>query len=167
MTASAGSELRIGVLSDTHGLLRPEVMAPLEGVCHILHLGDVGDPGILDALRTIAPVTAIRGNIDEYGPCSRLPATEVVEFAGHSLYLLHDANALDLDPEAAGFAAVLSGHSHRPLIEWRRDVLYFNPGSAGPRRFSLPVTLGMLSIRTDPAGCKTQDALYPQAIHLL
>jgi putative phosphoesterase len=139
----------IGVISDTHGLLRPEVMEALRGVEHILHAGDVGDPTILDSLRELAPVTAISGNIDVEGPCSHLPATEVVTLHGHTFYILHDRHALDLDPAAAGFSAVISGHSHHPLIEWRHGILYMNPGSAGPRRFSLPVSIGLLTIGPD------------------
>jgi putative phosphoesterase len=140
------STMRIGVLSDTHGLLRPEVLPALEGVDHILHAGDVGDPAILAALRTVAPFTAIRGNIDRTGLCAALPAIELVELAGTSFYMLHDVKQLDLDPAAAGIAVVVSGHSHKPLIEHRRGVLYLNPGSAGPRRFSLPITLAMVTL---------------------
>ncbi len=139
----------IGVISDTHGLLRPAAIEALRGVEHILHAGDVGDASILDALRSVAPVTAIRGNIDVGGPCSHLPATEVVTLQGHTFYMLHDRQALDLDPAAAGFSAVISGHSHKPLLEWRHGVLYMNPGSAGPRRFSLPVSIGLLTIGAD------------------
>jgi uncharacterized protein len=139
----------IGVISDTHGLLRPGALEALRGVEHILHAGDVGDASILDSLRNVAPVTAIRGNIDVGGPCSHLPATEVVTLDGHTFYMLHDRQALDLDPLAAGFSAVISGHSHKPLIEWRHGVLYLNPGSAGPRRFSLPVSIGLLTIGAD------------------
>jgi putative phosphoesterase len=139
----------IGVISDTHGLLRPEAIEALRGVEHILHAGDVGDPSILDSLRNLAPVTAIRGNIDVDGPCSQLPATEVITLHGHTFYMLHDRHALDLDPGAAGFSAVISGHSHKPLIEWRKGILYMNPGSAGPRRFSLPVSIGLLTIGAD------------------
>jgi putative phosphoesterase len=139
----------IGVISDTHGLLRPAAIEALRGVEHILHAGDVGDASILDALRSVAPVTAIRGNIDVGGPCSHLPATEVVTLQGHTFYMLHDRHALDLDPAAAGFSAVISGHSHKPLLEWRHGVLYMNPGSAGPRRFSLPVSIGLLTIGAD------------------
>jgi putative phosphoesterase len=138
--------MHIGVISDTHGLLRPEALAALEGSEHILHAGDVGDPSILDRLRAIAPLTAIRGNVDRGGPCALLPATELVQLGGCGIYLVHDLYELDLTPEAAGIAAVISGHSHRPAIEWRREVLYFNPGSAGPRRFSLPVSVGFLKI---------------------
>jgi hypothetical protein len=148
-----GSSL-VGIISDTHGLLRPEAVKALRGVDHILHAGDVGDPSILDSLRAIAPVNAIRGNIDAHGPCSHLPATEVIDLCGHTFYMLHDGQALDLDPVAAGFAAVISGHSHRPLIEWRNGVLYLNPGSAGPRRFSLPVSLALLTIQADSLGPK-------------
>jgi putative phosphoesterase len=136
----------IGVISDTHGLLRPEAVAALRGVEHILHAGDVGDAFILDQLGQIAPVTAIRGNVDRGGRCGRLPQTELVELGGVSLYMLHHRLALDLDPVAAGIAAVISGHSHHPAIEWRKGVLYFNPGSAGPMRFSLPVSVGFLEI---------------------
>jgi putative phosphoesterase len=132
--------MRIGVVSDTHGLLRPEVLPLLAACEHILHLGDVGDPEILGALAKIAPVTAIRGNVDTHGPCAKLPETEVITLAGKDFYLLHDVAQLDLDPVAAGFAAVLYGHSHKPEIQWKKGVLYLNPGSCGPKRFSLPVT---------------------------
>jgi len=138
--------MKIGVVSDTHGLLRPEVPPVLAGVEHILHLGDVGSPTILKALEQIAPVHAIRGNIDSTGPCSRLPETDVLLFEGHYLYLLHNLDTLHLNPAAAKFAAVLFGHTHKPLIEHRKGVLYFNPGSCGPRRFNLHPTLGILEI---------------------
>jgi len=136
----------IGVISDTHGLLRPEAVAVLAGVEHILHAGDVGDPAILDALRKIAPVTAIRGNVDVSGDCAWLPETELVELGGVGIYMLHDLNALDLNPIAAGVAVVISGHSHKAKIERKKGVLYFNPGSAGPKRFSLPISVGLLEI---------------------
>ncbi len=122
----------IAILSDTHGLLRPEVLPALAGAAHILHAGDVGDPAILTALETIAPVTAIRGNIDTHGPCAQLPATEAVELDGRLFYLVHSSHDLDLNPAAAGIACVISGHSHKPLIETRDGVLYLNPGSAAP-----------------------------------
>jgi putative phosphoesterase len=138
--------MQIGVLSDTHGLLRPEVLPLLKGSDHILHLGDVGDPEILTTLSKIAPITAIRGNIDTQGPCAQLPATEVVTLAGHDLYLLHNLHQLDLDPAAAGFAAILYGHSHKPEIQWKKGILYFNPGSCGPRRFELPITCGQITL---------------------
>ncbi len=149
----------IGVISDTHGLLRSEALSALAGVDHILHAGDVGDPDILEELRTIAPWTAIRGNIDEHGRCAFLPATEVVELDGFAFYMLHDSKQLDLDPVAAGFAAVISGHSHKQMIDWRKGVLYFNPGSAGPRRFQLPVSVGRIVV--------TDGKLEPAIIPLL
>lgn len=138
--------MKIGVISDTHGLLRPEVAPALDGVERILHLGDVGDAAIFKTLKKIAPVTAIRGNVDREGPCSRLPETEVVLIEDRYIYMLHDLNALYLDAAAARFAAVLSGHTHKARIEWRKGVLYFNPGSCGPRRFDLPVTIGIVEI---------------------
>ncbi len=140
--------MKIGVVSDTHGLLRPEVLPALKGVDQILHLGDVGDASILKTLASIAPVHAICGNVDRTGPCSKLPKTDVLLFEGHYLYLLHDLATLHLDPAAAKFSAVLYGHSHQPHSETRRDVLYFNPGSCGPRRFELPVTLGLLTVKS-------------------
>ena len=136
----------VGVISDTHGLLRPEAVAALQGVDHLLHAGDVGDPAILDRLRSIAPLTAIRGNIDRSGPCAELPATEAVELDGHLLYLVHSVTDLDLNPEAAGIAAVISGHSHKPLMQQKGAVLFLNPGSAGPRRFTLPISLALLRL---------------------
>lgn len=138
--------MRVGIISDTHGLLRPGAEAALAGVGHILHAGDVGDVEILETLRKIAPVTAIRGNIDRDGRCARLPATEVVELGGVAFYLLHDVKELDLDPGSARIGAVVSGHSHKPAIEWRKGVLFLNPGSAGPRRLSLPVTIAMVTV---------------------
>lgn len=145
-TSGVARAFTIGVVSDTHGLLRPELLKAFTGVQHILHAGDVGNPAILEALGRLAPVTAIRGNIDVQGPCSQLPEIEVIELAGKSLYMLHDRKQLDVSPAAAGFAAVISGHSHQPLIEWSGGILYFNPGSAGPRRFSLPISAGLLNI---------------------
>jgi uncharacterized protein len=138
--------MRVGVVSDTHSLLRPEVTLQLSGVEHILHLGDVGDFSILKTLERIAPVTAVRGNIDRSGPCGRLPETDVVSFEGHYIYMLHDISTLHLDPAAAKFAAVLFGHSHKPEVRRHKGVLYFNPGSCGPRRFHLPITAGLLTI---------------------
>lgn len=121
-------------------------MAALRGAEHIIHAGDVGSPEILDQLREIAPVTAIRGNVDKQKWARKLPQTEVVELAGVSIYVIHDLSQLDLKPEAAGFRVVIYGHSHVPKMETRRGVLYFNPGSAGPRRFKLPITVGRLYI---------------------
>jgi len=151
--------MKIGVISDTHGLLRPEAIEALRNVDHILHAGDVGDTVILDQLRQLAPVTAIRGNIDRNGACAQLPETELIELSGHSIYMLHDINTLDLNPAAAGIQVVISGHSHKPLIEWKKNVLCFNPGSAGPRRFSLPISLGYLHIR--------ERAIEPELITIL
>ena len=136
--------MRVGVLSDTHGLLRDEVVALLQNADHILHAGDVGDPAILSRLRQIAPLTAIRGNIDTQGECAKVPATEAVELAGQLFYLVHALADLDLNPEAAHIRVVVSGHSHKASIEWKRDVLYLNPGSAGPKRFKLPITVALL-----------------------
>ncbi len=136
----------IGVISDTHGLLRPEALAALQGVEHILHAGDVGDAAILDALREIAPVTAIRGNVDTTGACAELPATDVVELGGQLFYLVHSVRDLDINPKPAGVAMVVSGHSHKAKVEVKDGVVYFNPGSAGPRRFSLPVTVGFVTV---------------------
>jgi putative phosphoesterase len=136
---------RIGVISDTHGLLRPEVAPALAGVERILHLGDVGKPSVLKELARIAPVTAVRGNIDRTGPCGKLPETEVLLLEGRYIYMLHDLNTLHLDPAAGKFAAVLFGHTHVPNFYRRQGVLYFNPGSCGPRRFDLPVTVGLLT----------------------
>jgi uncharacterized protein len=136
----------IGVISDTHGLLRPEALAALRGVEHILHAGDVGDIAILDALREIAPVTAIRGNVDVSGACGQLPATDVVELGDRLFYLVHSVHDLDIDPVVAGVAMVVSGHSHKASVRVKDGVIYFNPGSAGPRRFSLPVTVGFVTV---------------------
>lgn len=138
--------MKIGVVSDTHGLLRPEVAQALAGVERILHLGDVGKASILEELKKIAPVTAVRGNVDQTGLCRELPETEVVMIGGRYVYMLHDLGALHLDPAAGKFAAVLSGHTHIPNFYTRKGVLYFNPGSCGPRRFQLPVTVGLLEV---------------------
>jgi uncharacterized protein len=139
---------QIGVISDTHGLLRPEALAALRGSAFIIHAGDVGAPEILDKLAEIAPVTAVRGNVDRAAWARKIPATNVLEVGAISIYVLHSLQDLDLKPEAAGFAAVISGHSHVPKQATRNGVLYFNPGGAGPRRFRLPVTLGRLRIES-------------------
>jgi uncharacterized protein len=138
--------MTIGVISDTHGLLRPEALEALAGSDHILHAGDVGDPAILNSLRQIAPLTAIRGNVDVYGVCGALPATEAVDLNGRLFYLVHSLHDLDIDPVAATVAVVVSGHSHRPEITEAHGVLYLNPGSAGPRRFDLPVTVAKVQL---------------------
>lgn len=145
----------IGVISDTHGLLRPEAIAALRGSEHILHAGDVGSPEILDQLRSIAPVSVVRGNVDDGPWAELLPETEVVELAGASVYMLHDLKQLDLDPRSAGFAVVVSGHTHQPKSEERNGVLYLNPGSAGPRRFRLPITVALLHVEDGSVSAKS------------
>jgi putative phosphoesterase len=160
--------MRLGIISDTHGLLRPEVLHALRGpafsgIDRILHCGDVGKASILDELAKIAPVTAIRGNVDTDGPCGKLPETEVVLIENPSgpslyLYMLHDLKTLHLDPAAAKFAAVLHGHTHVPNFVTKKGVLYFNPGSCGPRRFELPVTIGMFQI--------TEGKIHPEIVTL-
>jgi putative phosphoesterase len=137
---------RVGVISDTHGLLRPEALRALAGADLILHAGDVGSPEVLAGLRALAPVVAVRGNNDRGPWAEALSETEVVTAGGRSLYVLHDLGTLDLDPRAAGFDAVIVGHSHQPRIERRDGVLYLNPGSAGPRRFRLPIALAWLDV---------------------
>lgn len=139
--------LVIGIISDTHGLLRPEALTALRGSAFIVHAGDVGNPEILERLNVLAPVTAVRGNLDRDAWPESLPETQVLEAGEVSIYILHDLQQLDLKPEAAGFRAVIHGHSHKPRQEMKNSVLYFNPGSAGPRRFQLPVTVGRLIVR--------------------
>lgn len=136
----------IGVISDTHGLLRPEALAALRGSDHIIHAGDIGDPTILDQLAEIAPVTAVRGNVDRESWAKSIPETDILEIDGISIYVLHILDNLDLKPAAAGISAVIYGHSHVPKQEIKGGVLYFNPGSAGARRFKLPVTVGKLIV---------------------
>jgi len=138
--------MTVGVISDTHGLLRPEAVAALAGSDLIVHAGDVGNSEVLEQLRAMAPTVAVRGNVDTAAWARALPATEVVEAGALHLYVLHDLSGLDLDPRAAGFAAVISGHSHRPRAGVRDGVLYLNPGSAGPRRFALPIAVARLQI---------------------
>jgi putative phosphoesterase len=136
----------IGVISDTHGLVRPEALVALAGAELILHAGDIGGSEVLDVLRAVAPVVAVRGNNDRGTWAAALPEREVVEVADCLLYVLHDLADLDLDPKVAGFHAVVAGHSHRPAIETRNGVLFLNPGSAGPRRFNLPIALARVEI---------------------
>jgi uncharacterized protein len=135
-----------GVISDTHGLLRPQALIALQGSDYIIHAGDIGDPAILTELARIAPVTAIRGNVDREAWAKKIPETNVLQVGGLSIYVLHNLNELDLKPEAAGFGVVVYGHSHVAKQEIRNGVLYFNPGSAGPKRFRLPVTVGRLTV---------------------
>jgi putative phosphoesterase len=140
----------IGLISDTHGLLRDEALRALEGSDLIIHAGDVGKPEIIDALKTLAPVFAVRGNVDTESWASALPETEVIEAGSATIYVLHDVHALDLNPAAAGFHIVVSGHSHKPARTERDGILYINPGSAGPRRFQLPVTIARLDLGQTP-----------------
>jgi putative phosphoesterase len=140
----------IGLISDTHGLLRPEAVRALEGCELIVHAGDVGKPEIFESLRAIAPVVAVRGNVDKGIWASRLPETAVVEAESVTIYVLHDIHQLDLDPVAAGFGIVVSGHSHKASREERAGVMYVNPGGAGPRRFQLPITVARLDLRKSP-----------------
>lgn len=151
----------VGVISDTHGLLRPEALRALGGSDLIVHAGDVGDPAILDRLREIAPVVAVRGNVDTSPWASALPLSDVADAAGRHLYVLHILETLDLDPVAAGFAAVIFGHSHQPSSEVRNGVLWLNPGSAGPRRFTLPVTLARLRVSASSIDCEIVNLLNP------
>ena len=146
--------MRVGLISDTHGLVRPEALAALHGVEHILHAGDIGGPAVLEALGTIAPVTAIRGNNDSGDWGRTLPDTDLVELGGAWIYLVHDLGDLDIDPAAAGVHVVMSGHSHKPAVFVDGPVLYVNPGSAGPRRFTLPISVGRLII--DASGARAE-----------
>jgi putative phosphoesterase len=140
----------IGLISDTHGLLRPEALRALDGSDLIVHAGDVGKPEILDALKLLAPVVVVRGNIDKGAWASALPLTATASVGSAVVYVLHDLQQLDLDPVAAGFHVVVSGHSHKPSRAERGGVLYLNPGSAGPRRFQLPVTVARVDLRQSP-----------------
>jgi putative phosphoesterase len=151
--------MRIGVISDTHGLLRPQALAALRDCDRIIHAGDIGDPEILAALAGIAPVTAIRGNVDREPWARKIPPTNVLEVENISIYILHNLAELDLQPEAAGFAAVISGHSHAPKQEIKNGVMYFNPGSVGPKRFQLPVSVGRLVVE--------RGAVRGEILHLI
>jgi hypothetical protein len=151
---TTGTVLRIGIISDTHGLLRPQVEQRLAGVAQIVHAGDIGRPDVIDGLSRIAPVIAIRGNVDTGDWAKHYPATQIVTLGGRSIYVLHDLQELQLDPRSCGIDVVVSGHSHRPRVETIDGVLYINPGSAGPRRFNLPITLATLELS---AGCCRPD----------
>ncbi len=146
-----GTATVVGVISDTHGLMRPEALDVLRG-CHlILHAGDLGSSAVLDSLESVAPIIAVRGNVD--GPWAKdLPEDVVTHVGDVAIYMLHDLSKLDLKPEAAGFRVVIAGHSHKPHQECKNGVLYFNPGSAGPRRFSLPISVGRLTIKGQQVG---------------
>lgn len=141
-----GGGFLVGVISDTHGLMRPEAISLLQGSDLIVHAGDVGEPGVLEALRSLAPVVAVRGNIDRDEWTAALRAREVIEIGAARIYVLHDLKELDCDSAVAGFGAVISGHTHKPSIEQRDGVLFLNPGSAGPRRFRLPITVARLYV---------------------
>lgn len=140
----------LGIISDTHGLLRPEALSALQGSDAIIHAGDVGNPAILDRLKSIAPLFAVRGNVDTELWASSLPLTAVVELEDVSIYVLHNLEQLDRNPKIAGFHIVISGHTHKPESHWRDGVLYVNPGSAGPRRFALPISLARLELHKAP-----------------
>lgn len=146
LQATPSVTLRVGLISDTHGLLRPEALTFLGGSDHIVHGGDMCDASVLEALSAIAPVTAVRGNNDRGPWAARLRETERVQIGGISVYAIHDLADLDVEPSAAGIQIVVSGHSHKPSVERRDGVLYVNPGSAGPRRFKLPISIGELTV---------------------
>jgi putative phosphoesterase len=154
---------KIGLISDTHGLLRAEALAALRGSELIIHAGDVGQPEILEALGQIAPVVAVRGNVDTQPWASALPLTAVAEASGSLFYVLHDLQQLDLNPAASGFQCVVSGHSHAPVFQQRDGVFYINPGSAGPRRFELPVLLALLDLSVTPWSPEFIDLTRPFA----
>jgi uncharacterized protein len=151
--------VEIGVISDTHGMLRPEAVDALRGSDYIIHAGDIGDSAILKKLAEIAPVTAIRGNIDRDPWARKISATDVLEVGGISIYILHNLNELDLKPEAGGFDVVVSGHTHAAKSEMKNRVLYFNPGSAGPRRFRLPVTVGRFRVKDGKVSAEIVEIL--------
>lgn len=151
----------VGVISDTHGLVRPEALAALRGSALIIHAGDVGHPGVLEALRAIAPVIAVRGNNDTGAWARTLPEAETVEIGGVTLYVLHDVKTLGLDPAREGYHAVIAGHSHRPAVTRRNGVMFLNPGSAGPRRFSLPVAVARLTVRRGRVSARIVELAVP------
>jgi putative phosphoesterase len=153
---------RIGLVSDTHGLIRSEALDALRNSDLIIHCGDVGDSAVLETLRTLAPVRAVRGNNDTGLWAGALPADDVVEVGSHAIYVLHNLAELDLDPAAAGFTVVVSGHSHKPVIEKRGKILFVNPGSAGPRRFTLPVTVATLGLRAGRCEAKIVELAVSQ-----
>jgi hypothetical protein len=151
--------VRVGLISDTHGLLRPEALQALAGVEHIIHAGDIGGPEVIEALRDIAPVAAVRGNNDKGAWAGEFPPWLALEFGGVGIHVLHDVKELDVDPAAAGFRVVVAGHSHKPQVTERDGVLFVNPGSAGPRRFSLPVTIGYLMVTAGHASAQVRALL--------
>jgi uncharacterized protein len=153
--------VRVGLISDTHGLLRPEALAYLEGSDFIVHGGDIGGPEILDALAAIAPLTVVRGNNDKAAWAAQLPEGAFLEVGDVLIHVVHDVATMDIDPVAAGVQVVVSGHSHQPRIERRDGVLFVNPGSAGPRRFKLPVSAGVLTISGSEVTAALADLLHP------
>lgn len=154
----SANSVRIGIISDTHGLLRPEAVTALVGVKLIIHAGDIDTPKVLEQLNTMAPVTVVRGNMDRGAWAMNLPSADLIEIEGVSIYVLHDLQLLDLDPHAAKINVIVNGHTHRPLIVEKMGILYFNPGSAGYRRNEAPLTVGILTIRN--------SQLYPEIINL-
>jgi len=156
-STSGRERLRVGLISDTHGLLRPEALAFLAGSDHIVHAGDICEPGVLDALAAIAPVTAVRGNNDRGAWAERLRETELVQAGEVWLYAIHDRAQIDIDPVAAGVGVLVFGHSHQPSVEERDGVLYVNPGSAGPRRFRLPISVGELTVLGRSVSARTVE----------
>jgi putative phosphoesterase len=151
--------MKIGLISDTHGLLRPEALQALAGVQHIIHAGDIGGPEVIEALRGIAPVDAVRGNNDKDAWAAQFPHWLALELEGVHIHVLHDLKELDIEPAAAGFRVVIAGHSHKPAVIERDGVLFVNPGSAGPRRFSLPVTIGYLTVAAGGASAEIKKVL--------
>jgi len=151
--------IRIGLISDTHGLVREEALATLDGCRHIIHAGDIDTPGVLEKLRRLAPVTVVRGNNDRGTWADSIPVFDVVEFGVVSVYVRHDEAELDIDPVAAGFRVMVFGHSHRPMVEAREGILFVNPGSAGPRRFKLPIAVGELLISGDRVDARIIELL--------
>ena len=151
---SSFRSVSVGLISDTHGLMRPEALAALAGSRYIIHAGDIGDPAVLEALRRIAPVTAVRGNNDRDAWARRLPETDLLEVGKTRIYVIHNIAELAVDPKAEGIGVVVSGHSHRPVAERRAGVLYVNPGSAGPRRFRLPIAVARLEVSARRVSCE-------------
>jgi putative phosphoesterase len=151
--------MKIGLISDTHGLVRREALLALAGVDRIIHAGDIGGADVIEALSGIAPVDVVRGNNDKDPWGAKLPASLALEFEGVSIHVLHDVKEMDVDPAAAGFRVVIAGHSHKPVVAERDGVLFVNPGSAGPRRFSLPITVGFLRVEGGKAHAQIKSLL--------
>lgn len=161
LPADTPDQTVIGVVSDTHGLLRPEALKHLNGVDRIVHAGDIGAPNILEKLQTLAPVDAIRGNNDKGAWAEAIPETLLLEIRGHRIHVLHDLNQIDLSPSAAGISVVISGHSHKPVVQEREGVLFINPGSLGPRRFRLPIALAKLYITDESVRAEIVELKLP------